>query len=106
MSKNRPHAPDCKCCSGIGAVTPRRMENPPGLPSINYRIGRHGDFLESMQARFSSANNPALTALTTRESSDFSLALADALATSLDVLSFYTERFANEHYLRTSTELL
>ena len=86
------HAPDCQCCAGIDAVTPRRINNPPGLSMINYRIGRHGDFLESIQARLSSADNPALGGLTTRESSDFSIALSDALATSLEVLSFYTER--------------
>ena len=104
MSADRPHAPDCRCCTGIDAVTPRRVDNPPGRSSIAYRIGRHGDFLESMQARLSGADTPALAALTTREASDFTLALTDALATSLDVLSFYTERVAHEHYLRTATE--
>ncbi|MEO8410883.1 MAG: hypothetical protein ABI478_09960, partial [Propionivibrio sp.] len=100
------NAPDCGCCSGIDAVTPRRLTNPPGLAAIAYRIGRHGDFVESMRARLSSADAPALAALTTREASDFTLALTDALASSLDVLAFYTERLANEHYLRTATERL
>ncbi|WP_323001809.1 putative baseplate assembly protein [Denitromonas sp.] len=97
---------DCDCCAGIDAVTPARISNPPGLSQIAYRIGRHGDFVESMRARLSSADRPALAALTTREARDFTLAITDALATSLDVLSFYTERFANEHYLRTATERL
>ncbi|KAA3653161.1 MAG: putative baseplate assembly protein [Proteobacteria bacterium] len=97
---------DCDCCAGIDAVTPARIDNPPGLAQIAYRVGRHGDFVESMRARLSSADRPALAALTTREASDFTLAITDALATSLDVLSFYTERFANEHYLRTATERL
>ncbi|MEZ5628238.1 MAG: putative baseplate assembly protein [Rhodocyclaceae bacterium] len=97
---------DCDCCAGIDAVTPARISNPPGLSQIAYRIGRHGDFVESMRARLSSADNPALAALTTREASDFTLAITDTLAVSLDVLSFYTERFANEHYLRTATERL
>jgi len=96
----------CGCCTGIDAATPRRIDNPPSLPNIAYRIGHHGDFLESMRAQLSSSDTPALAALTTREASDFSLALTDALATSLDVLSFYTERFAHEHYLRTATERL
>ncbi|MDO9597381.1 MAG: putative baseplate assembly protein [Azoarcus sp.] len=96
----------CDCCAGIEADTPRRIDNPPGLPAISYRIGRHGDFLDSMRARLSGADTPALAALSTREASDFSLAITDALATSLDVLSFYTERFAQEHYLRTATERL
>ncbi|WP_416138203.1 putative baseplate assembly protein [Halomonas sp. HK25] len=96
----------CDCCAGIEADTPRRIDNPPSLPAIAYRIGRHGDFVDSMRARLSGADTPALAALSTREASDFSLAITDALATSLDVLSFYTERFAQEHYLRTATERL
>lgn len=97
---------DCHCCAGVDASTPRRVENPPGLTSFNYRAGRYGDFVESMQSRLSSVDYPALSALTTRESSDFSIALSDALACSLEVLSFYTERYAHEHYLRTATERL
>ncbi|MDO9170814.1 MAG: hypothetical protein Q7W29_03185, partial [bacterium] len=97
---------DCGCCAGVDADTPARVHNPPGQPAIAYRVGRHGDFLASMQARLSSTDTPALAALGTRELSDFSLALADAMATSLDVLGFYTERYAQEHYLRTATERL
>lgn len=107
MSTLRP-LPDtrCDCCAGVGADTPRRIDNPPGLPAISYRIGRHGDFVDSMRARLSAADTPALAALSTREASDFSLAITDALATSLNVLGFYTERYAQEHYLRTATERL
>lgn len=97
---------DCGCCAGIDAATPRRLDNPPGLATIDYRVGRHGDFLESMRAHLARAEFPALAALTTREASDFTLALTDALASTLDVLAFYTERIANEHYLRTATERL
>lgn len=106
MSNNTSTTPNCGCCDGIDAVTPQRLDNPPGLDAIAYRIGRHGDFLESMRARLSSADAPALAALSTREASDFTLALSDALASSLDVLTFYTERVANENYLRTATERL
>ncbi|SIQ48477.1 putative baseplate assembly protein [Aquipseudomonas alcaligenes] len=98
--------PDCDCCAGVDADTPRRIANPPGLPAIDYRIGRHADFYDSLRARLSSADYPALAALTSREASDFTLALSDALACSLDVLGFYTERYAQEHYLRTATEQL
>lgn len=97
---------DCGCCAGVDAATPRRVSNPPGLPAVHYRPGRHGDFLESVLARLSSASYPALSALKTREASDFTIALSDALAAHLDVLSFYAERYANEHYLRTATERL
>ena len=94
----------CACCAGIDAETPVRLGNPPGLPQIAYRAGRHASFLESLTARLSSADYPALADLTTREESDATLAVFDALASSLDVLTFYTERYANESYLRTATE--
>lgn len=97
---------DCHCCAGIDAETPARIANLPGLPQIDYRAGRHGSFMESLVARLSSADYPALSALTTREESDATIALFDALAASLDVVTFYTERYANESYLRTATERL
>jgi hypothetical protein len=97
---------ECDCCGGIHGATPQRMNNPPGLSQIAYRVGQHGDFVASMRARLSGAEHPALAALTSREASDFTLAISDALACSLDVLSFYAERFAQEHYLRTATERL
>lgn len=106
MSIQSPSEPDCGCCAGTEDDTPRRIENPPGLTAIAYRIGRHGDFLGSLQAQLSSTEYPALAALTSREGNDFTLALADALACSLDVLTFYTERYTQEHYLRTATERL
>ena len=95
---------DCQCCAGTDASTPARVDNPPGLSEIRYRIGRHGEFLDSMKARLSSTDYPALAALSTRDGSDFTLAIADAMASMLDGLSFYTERYAQEHYLRTATE--
>ncbi len=96
----------CGCCTGIDPKTPHRLDNPPGQPAIAYRLGRHGDFLASIQARLSSSDYPALAAFASREADDFTLALADALASSLDVLTFYAERIANEHYLRTASERL
>lgn len=104
MSPTR--SPDCGCCAGLDAATPRRLHNPPGRTAIDYRLGRHGDFLASLLARLSSTEHPALAALTSREADDATLALCDALASSLEVLTFYTERIANEHYLRTATERL
>jgi hypothetical protein len=45
-----------------------------------------------------------LGGLKTRESDDFTIALLDGFATMADVLTFYSERIANESYLRTATE--
>jgi hypothetical protein len=106
MMSTDSNTPDCGCCAGVDASTPVATGNTPGLTQITYRIGRHGDFLDSMRARLSSTDYPALAALGTREASDFTLAITDALASTLDVLSFYTERYAQEHYLRTATERL
>ena len=57
-----------------------------------------------MLARLSSSDYPALAGLRTRDDSDFSIALLDASAVVLDVLTFYQERLANESYLRTATQ--
>ena len=42
--------------------------------------------------------------LTTREQTDFTIALLDAWAALADVLTFYQERLANESWLRTARE--
>ena len=84
-------------------MTPLGVTNPPGLPAIAYRVGTHGSFKESLEARLS--GQAALRALTTRQDDDPTIALLDAWATVLDVLTFYQERIANEAYLRTATEL-
>ncbi|HEX9775208.1 MAG TPA: putative baseplate assembly protein [Actinomycetota bacterium] len=89
----------CDCCeSGAHAVA----ANPPGLPAIRYRAGEHGTFLQRM--REAAARRGELRSLDVRAPGDWSAALLDAWATSLDVLTFYQERIANEGYLRTATE--
>jgi Baseplate J-like protein len=95
----------CGCCSGISVQTPRGENNLPGLPAIAYRTGTWATFNESMLARLSSAEYPALSALKTRDNDDFSVALLDASSVMLDILTFYQERLVNESYLRTATQL-
>src|SRR6516165_4273084 len=58
-----------------------------------------------MLARLSSADYPALRALKTRSDDDFTIAMLDATAIVLDILTFYQERLANENYLRTARQL-
>lgn len=107
----------CGCCDGTKTMTPAVTSNRSGLKKLRYRVGTHGEFLESMKARLSNMTVDAagadgqtvetfrpLTGLTTRESSDPSIALLDGWATVGDVLTFYQERIANEGYLRTATE--
>lgn len=95
----------CGCCSGISVQTPGGEFNRPGLPAITYRTGTWVTFKESMLARLSSADFPALAGLKTRDDDDFSVALLDASSVMLDILTFYQERLANESYLRTATQI-
>lgn len=97
---------DCGCCKGISAETPLALQNRPGLSAIAYRVGTHSTFRETLLARLSGSDQPALNGLTTRDNNDFSIALLDAWAMVGDVLTFYQERIANEAYLRTATERL
>lgn len=68
--------------------------------------------LEHVARAHPDAPNPAdlvvaerpLAGLGTRASDDPAIALMDAWAVVGDVITFYQERFANEHYLRTATE--
>lgn len=94
----------CGCCAGLDAETPARIDNPPGQRAIAYRVGTHASFKASLLTSLSSSNVLALQGLTTRDDQDFSIALCDALAAGLDVLSFYQERIASENLLRTATE--
>ncbi|MGA7803989.1 putative baseplate assembly protein [Bradyrhizobium sp.] len=82
--------------------TPARRDNAAGLAAIAYRAGTWNSFKESMLARLSSADFPALAPLRTRSDDDFVPAIIDATAMMLDVLTFYQERLANESYLRTA----
>jgi hypothetical protein len=88
----------------VSDATPATISNRPGLPAIQYRVGRYATFIETMQAALSSSNAPALAGLRTRSPQDFSLALVDAWSEILDILTFYTERLANEAYLGTAIE--
>jgi len=95
----------CGCCAGTSVQTPQTEFNPPGLSSIAYRTGMWATFKESMLARLSSSDYPALSVLKSRDDNDFTIAFLDATAMVLDVLTFYQERLANESYLRTATQL-
>jgi predicted phage baseplate assembly protein len=95
---------DCGCCSGTTAETPVAIENRPGLDAIEFRAGIHPQFKATMLAVLTAAGNPALRNLKTRDDDDLTIALLDGWATVADVLSFYSERIANESFLRTATE--
>jgi hypothetical protein len=94
----------CGCAGPDEEGASSLLSNAPGLPAIGYRVGTHSSFRQTLIAGLSSATHPELTKLRTRENTDFSIALLDAWASVGDVLTFYQERIANEHYLRTATE--
>ncbi|MFE4513461.1 putative baseplate assembly protein [Kitasatospora sp. NPDC056783] len=91
-------------CGDPGAVTPATVFNPPGLDAIGYRVGRYGEFLAGMLDRLSGPAYPGLRDLTVRTPDDPAIALIDSWAVLADLLTFYSERIANEGYLRTATE--
>src|SRR5918998_241731 len=95
---------ECGCCEGLEVGTPVEVYNRPGLSAMAYRIGTHARFKRSMLARLSDSRLPVLRDLNTRDDDDLAVALLDAWATVADVLTFYSERIANESYLRTATE--
>ncbi|HXM56000.1 MAG TPA: putative baseplate assembly protein, partial [Candidatus Dormibacteraeota bacterium] len=86
------------CACAVAAPAPVR----PGLPAVPRRVGTHGSFLAAMVGAIH--RQPGLRGLTVRDASDPAIALLDAWATVLDVVTFYQERIANEGYLRTATE--
>ena len=94
----------CGCCDGLTQETPQTITNRPALSAITYRTGTYSTFLGSMLAALSDPDLPALSALRTRDSSDFTIALLDAWAISLDIVTFYQERLANEAFLRTAVD--
>src|SRR5580765_7816872 len=95
----------CGCCAGTTVQTPQVETNRPGLPALSYRVGTWATFRESMLARLSSSDYPALAALKTRDDDDFTIAFLDATSVVLDIVSFYQERLANESYLRTAGQM-
>ncbi|MBN1323487.1 MAG: putative baseplate assembly protein [Methanotrichaceae archaeon] len=101
-----------EACDVVEADLDLLHENPPGRSSIGYRLGCQSAFVERMVSYISRFEIPGgpnegshpLALLTTRDASDPALALIGAWACTLDVLSFYQERIANEGYIRTATE--
>jgi hypothetical protein len=94
----------CGCFPGPPGAPPR-PDNLPGLDAIAYRIAAYPDVLARMLAALPAAGaDTDIGRLTTRAPDDPAIALLDAFALVADVLSFYSERIANEGYLRTAVE--
>lgn len=98
----------CGCDGGTSGHDERRapdaLYNPPGRTALDYRVGDYGSFLTGMLDRLASPAYPALRGLTVRTPDDPAIGLLDAWAVLGDVLTFHSERIADEGYLRTANE--
>ncbi|SCK08641.1 putative baseplate assembly protein [Streptomyces sp. WMMB 322] len=99
-------ASDCGCgCGGHDENrAPAALHNPPGRTALELRTGTHASFLAAMLDRLASPAYPALRGLTARSTDDPAVALLDAWAVLGDLLTFHSERIADEGYLRTADE--
>ncbi|MBN3929942.1 putative baseplate assembly protein [Streptomyces verrucosisporus] len=83
---------------------PRAPHNPPGRTALDHRVGEYGSFLAAMLDRLASPAYPALRRLTVRTPDDPAITLLDAWAVLGDLLTFHSERIADEGYLRTADD--
>ncbi len=94
------------------AATPRLTRyNPPGQPALSYCGSRFRESLARMLDQLTvqttgdgTADTAPLANLNTDGYGDWTIALVQAWAATLEVLAFYQERIVNEGYLRTATE--
>ncbi|MGH1377020.1 MAG: putative baseplate assembly protein [Alphaproteobacteria bacterium] len=94
---------DHSCCGDVqDCCESNGRDNPVGQTEITHRPSNYSGYVNAM--RHDISRNPALRRLTVRENSDPSIAMLDAWGSTLEVLSFYQDRIANEHYLNTATE--
>lgn len=99
-----------QCCTSAPET---ERDNPPGRSELRYRVGTHSSFLARMLAQLSKQIIPPngdpvtgarpLADLRTRSTDDETIALLDAWACALDVLTFYDERYVQEGFLPTAT---
>ncbi|MFG2550439.1 putative baseplate assembly protein [Streptomyces sp. NPDC048581] len=100
---------DCSCggaCRGghDERLAPAPVHNPPGRTALDYRVGEYGSFRAALLDRLASPAYPALGGLTVRTPDDPSIGLLDATAVLGDLLTFHSERIADEAYIRTANE--
>ncbi|PSM38526.1 putative baseplate assembly protein [Streptomyces dioscori] len=92
------------CAGHDERLAPAPLHNPPGRTALAYRVGDHGSFLAALLDRLASPAYPALRGLTVRTPDDPAIGLLDATAVLGDLLTFHSERIADEAYLRTAGE--
>lgn len=95
----------CGChgeCRGECGAPPTAMvvTNPSGLPQLAYRVGTFQTFRRALLAHL--PGETELDPWRPTASTDLGLQVVDWWAYLADVLTFYNERIANEHYLGTA----
>ncbi len=101
---------DARCSTGCGcdplaAVEPT-VHNPPGQPSLRWRVAPHSQVLARLRSHLGEGEQPPdVRALAGNGTDDPAVAMLDAFATVADTVSFYTERLAQEGFLGTATDL-
>ncbi|MFB6936196.1 putative baseplate assembly protein [Streptomyces chartreusis] len=104
-----PITDDCGCggaCRGghDERLAPAAVHNPPGRTALDYRVGEYGSFRAALLDRLASPAYPALQGLTVRTADDPAIGLLEATAVLGDLLTFHSERIADEAYIRTADE--
>ncbi|MFF0730298.1 putative baseplate assembly protein [Streptomyces chartreusis] len=104
-----PITDDCGCggaCRGghDERLAPAPVHNPPGRTALDYRVGEYGSFRAALLDRLASPAYPALRGLTVRTPDDPAIGLLEATAVLGDLLTFHSERIADEAYIRTANE--
>ncbi|MFD7247283.1 putative baseplate assembly protein [Streptomyces massasporeus] len=85
-------------------LAPAPPHNAPGRTALDYRVGVYGSFRAALLDRLASPAHPALNDLTVRTPDDPAIGLLDATAVLGDLLTFHSERIADEAYIRTANE--
>ena len=86
------------------AADPAAVANAPGQPVLHRRVATQATAKATMLRALSDPDLPGTTRFTARNDEDFGVAFVDAATVVADIVSFYTDRFVNEHYLRTAGE--
>lgn len=91
----------CGCETGCG-VKPTRFPiwNPAGADRLEYRVGTFPTFRRALLDQL--AGERELGNWRPSAGDDLGLQVLDAWAYIADILTFYNERYVNEHYLRTA----
>ncbi|TDN90913.1 baseplate J/gp47 family protein [Microbacterium sp. BK668] len=91
----------CGCETGCG-TRPDRVPvwNAAGADRLAYRIGTFATFRRALLQQLDGERE--LAGWQPSAGDDLGLAMLDAWAYIADILTFYNERYANEHYLRTA----